>query len=391
MRATRYGLFSLAMVLAFACFTALGAPPAPAHSPKGPDESSSSASSRPSAEDSTAADSLSSPEALAKAAAKDAPVRPEKTKEWETLTSLQKDEARKEYEQKMTDWRKKNDLHGKKVQWRLILDDVAKPKSGDGHLVNAHSSSGFQISGLVKETDEKFLLSLKKGQIICLSGVIEDYSTLYGTQTDNWFDTSPDRSNFKFTLSNVTVTSIKEKPDDGWAGARHVVFCVHAAGQMAFATRRGGRKFDVLRTLMLDMIGHLSPVQDFQIVMFQEGPVIEMPPKHLQPVTPETRTAAAHWLNEVVPHGAGSNPVPSLNRSFDILKAAKGEGKVIIFLTGGSFPSNDALDRCIKQRNGYKAVHISIYSFGDDLEEGTIKLLKKISEDSGGKYENLND
>ena len=391
MRATRYGLFALVLVLAFACLRALGEPPAKPAPAKESGESSAPASSRPSAEDSSAADPLSSPEALAKEAAKDAPIRPEKTREWGSLTSLQQGEARKDYGHRMADWRKKNDLHGKKVQWRLILDDVAKPQSGDGHVVIAHSSSGFQISGLVKETDEKFLLSLKKGQSICLSGLIEDYSSLYGTQTDNWFDTSPDKSTFKFTLSNVTVTSIKEKPEDGWAGAKHVVFCVHAAGQMAFATRSGGSKFDVLRTMMIDMLSHLTPVQDFDIVMFQEGPVIEMRAKRLQPVTPEARAAAARWLNEVVPHGAGSNPVPSLNRSFDILNAAKGEGKTIIFLTGGSFPSNDAILRCIKERNRSKGVHISIYVFGDDVEDGTIKLLKKIAEDGGGKFKHITE
>ncbi len=109
--------------------------------------------------------------------------------------------------------------------------------------------------------------------------------------------------------------------------AHHVIFCIDASGSMAFAGQAGGSVFDTVRAQMLKSIGHLAPVQDFDIVMFQEGPVIEMPAKRLMPVTPETRVAAARWLGEIVPHGAGSDPVPCLNRCSPLDPYSPGNSK----------------------------------------------------------------
>jgi hypothetical protein len=172
--------------------------------------------------------------------------------------------------------------------------------------------------------------------------------------------------------------------------ALHVVFCIDASGSMAFATRNGS-VFDVVRSQMLTSISRLTPAQDFHVVMFEEGPPIELPTRKLQPVTLENRMAAAHWLNQVIPHGAGSDPVPALNRCFDTLNAAKGKGKVIFLLTDGAFPNNDAVSRCIKNRNRAKDVHVFTYLYGPQADDSIIKLMKDIAIQNGGKYKNITE
>ncbi len=175
--------------------------------------------------------------------------------------------------------------------------------------------------------------------------------------------------------------------------AHHVVYCIDASGSMAMASRNGGSVFDVVREEMLKSIGHLAPVQDFHIVMFQEGPVIEMPARRLMPVTPENRIAAAHWLNDVIPHGAGSDPIPALNRCFDVL--ARGDttrkGKQIFLLTDGAFPDNDAVLRCVKERNKAHDVHVYTFLYGEQDDQSAIKMMRDIANQTGGRYKNIQD
>jgi hypothetical protein len=186
-------------------------------------------------------------------------------------------------------------------------------------------------------------------------------------------------------------------PRSGFMGnggnAHHVVFCIDASGSMAFASKAGGSVFDVVRVQMLTSISRLAPVQDFHVVMFQEGPPIELNAKRLMPVTPESRSSAARWLNEVVPHGAGSDPIPALGRCFDVLanadKARK--GKQIFLLTDGAFPNNDAVVKFVKDRNKAKDVHVFTYLYGEQEDESAVKMMREIAVDTGGKYKNITE
>ena len=175
--------------------------------------------------------------------------------------------------------------------------------------------------------------------------------------------------------------------------AHHVVYCIDSSGSMAFASKNGGSVFDVVRGQMLYSISHLSPEQDFHVVMFQEGPVLELPAKRLSPVTTENRSATALWLNQVVPHGAGSDPVPALNRSFDVLANADKtrKGKQIFLLTDGAFPNSDAVFKCIQERNKAKDVHVFTYLYGEQEDETAVKLMKDIATQSNGKYKNIRE
>jgi Mg-chelatase subunit ChlD len=175
--------------------------------------------------------------------------------------------------------------------------------------------------------------------------------------------------------------------------AHHVVFCIDASGSMAFASRNGGSVFDEVRTQMLYSIAHLAAAQDFHVVMFQEGPPIEMPAKRLEPVTPENRWAAAHWLNGIIPHGAGSDPIPALNRCFDVLANADKArtGKQIFLLTDGAFPNNDAVLKCVRERNKARDVHVFTFLYGEQEDESIVKIMRTIAADSRGRYRNITE
>lgn len=173
--------------------------------------------------------------------------------------------------------------------------------------------------------------------------------------------------------------------------AQHVAFCIDASGSMAFASKAGGSSFSDVRTNMLASIGGLMAEQDFRIVIFQENQPIMSPGKGLVSATKENREAAAQWANKVVPHGAGADPIPALNRCFDMLNAAKGNDKVIFLLTDGAFPNDNAVLKCIQARNKAKNVHVFTYLYGEQDDESAVKLMKAIADETGGKYKNIRE
>jgi hypothetical protein len=176
---------------------------------------------------------------------------------------------------------------------------------------------------------------------------------------------------------------------DNSENAHHVVFCIDASGSMASGAN--GSRFDVVRQELLKAISHLTPVQDFHVVMFQDGPPIELPAKRLSPVTPENRAAAAQWVNDVVPRGAGADPVPALKRCYDVLanadKASK--GKQIFLLTDSAFPNVDTVLQCVKAQPKY--VHVFTYLLNDKADETMVKTLKDIATITGGKYKQIRE
>jgi hypothetical protein len=180
---------------------------------------------------------------------------------------------------------------------------------------------------------------------------------------------------------------------DRGGNAHHVVYCIDASGSMAFASRNGGSVFDAVREQMLYSMGRLSDSQDFHVVMFQEGPPIELPAKRLQPVTPENRLAAARWLSQVAPHGAGSDPIPALNRCFDVLANADKarRGKQIFLLTDGAFPNNDAVLKCVKERNKARDVHVFTFLYGEQEDESIVRTMREIAVSSKGSYKNITE
>lgn len=185
-------------------------------------------------------------------------------------------------------------------------------------------------------------------------------------------------------------------PKSAFAGsggnAHHVIFCIDASGSMAFSGRGEGSIFDVVRGKMQQSISRLREVQDFHIVFFQEGTPLEMDSRQLVPATPGNRAAAVRFMNgQTARGGGGTDPVPALSRCFDVMARADNtrKGKQIFLLTDGAFRDNDAVLRCIKDRNKAKDVHIFTFLYGQQDDENIIKLMKDIAQLTGGKYKNI--
>jgi hypothetical protein len=113
--------------------------------------------------------------------------------------------------------------------------------------------------------------------------------------------------------------------------------------------------------------------------------------KRLLNATKENRDAAENWLNKICLHGAGSDPIPALNRCFDLLNAERGGDKVIFFLTDGAFPNDDAVRKYIRSRNKAKNVHVFTYLYGEQDDASAVKLMKAIADETGGKYKNITE
>jgi Mg-chelatase subunit ChlD len=195
------------------------------------------------------------------------------------------------------------------------------------------------------------------------------------------------------TGESQTKPASSQPSEQTGGNANHVVFCIQATGSMAMALagRNVGSVFDGVREQMLKSISHLTAAQDFQVVIFQDaGAPIEMPAKRLQPVTPENRVLAARWLGKVIPHGTGGEAGPALDRCFDILNAAKGKDKAIILVTDGT-RNNNAILKCIRDRNTSKDVHVFIVLYGEQNDESAVKIMRDIATETGGKYKNITE
>lgn len=175
------------------------------------------------------------------------------------------------------------------------------------------------------------------------------------------------------------------------ANAFHVVFLVDASGSMAVSSNGGESNWDLVRAKMLLSLAHLREVQDFAVLFFQEGAPLDMPAKRLLPANPENRAAAEKFITEVRCRGSGTDPVPALNRAFDLLAEADAtrKGKIIFFLTDGDFRDNDAVLKCVRERNKNKDVHIYTYLWRWQGSESIVKLMKQIAQETSGKCKNV--
>ncbi len=165
--------------------------------------------------------------------------------------------------------------------------------------------------------------------------------------------------------------------------AHHIVYLIDRSGSMAM---RG--TFDAVCREMVMSISELNPVQTFHIILFGDGTTIENPPKSLVDATDDQKEAAAKFLDERRPEGQ-TDPIPALNRAFDVLSKADRQkrGKIIFLLTDGVFTAdNDVVLQTIKNRNRGQKVHINTYLYGGQQEKEAVDVMQKIAKENGGKF-----
>ena len=165
--------------------------------------------------------------------------------------------------------------------------------------------------------------------------------------------------------------------------AHHIVYLIDRSGSMAL-----GGTFDTVCREMVTSISELNPVQTFHIVLFGDGTTIENPPKSLVDATDDQKKAAAKFLEKQRASGP-TDPIPAMNRAFDVLAKADRQkrGKIIFLLTDGVFTAdNDVVLRTIKGRNRGQQVHINTYLYGGQQEKEAVDVMQKIAKENGGKF-----
>ncbi len=161
--------------------------------------------------------------------------------------------------------------------------------------------------------------------------------------------------------------------------AYNVVYVVDCSGSMR-------DWFNDVRREMLRSIGRLRKTQMFHIILFAEGEPIENHLKKLVPATRANKKEAARFLSDVTAK-AQTDPIPALNRAFDVLRSARKRGRLIYLLTDGEFPDNEKVLRAIRAKNPSKKkkVYINTFLYGTKPPEA-VGVMKRIAEENGGRY-----
>jgi Mg-chelatase subunit ChlD len=162
--------------------------------------------------------------------------------------------------------------------------------------------------------------------------------------------------------------------------AYNVVYVIDRSGSMVHT-------FDVaVRPELLRSIGRLRDSQMFHVILFAQGPPVELKYKRLVPATKRHKKEAASFLfaDEVRPEGE-TDPVPALKRAFAVLSGARKKGRLIYLLTDGIFPDNEGVLRVIASQNKDKKVHINTFLYGTAPKEA-VDVMTAIAEQNGGRY-----
>lgn len=179
------------------------------------------------------------------------------------------------------------------------------------------------------------------------------------------------------------------RPPSSFSGAGgeayNVVYMIDRSGSMVAG-------FDQVRGELLKSIAALDGRQYFHVIFFGGRRPQENPARKLVPATEANKQAARAFIETIASSGV-TQPIPAVNRAFDVLlKARKSRpGKLIYMLTDGDFTGemrftdNEAVLAAIRSRNADKKAVIHTLLYGKRSAEGE-KVLKAIAEENGGKY-----
>jgi len=179
------------------------------------------------------------------------------------------------------------------------------------------------------------------------------------------------------------------KPASSFSGAGgrayNVVYMIDRSGSMLAG-------FDAVRRELLKSIDALDGKQYFHVVFFGGRRPKENPPRKLIRATEANKQAARAFVETIASSGV-TQPIPAINRAFDVLRRARKSrpGKIIYLLTDGDFTGemrftdNEAVLAAIRSRNAAREVVIHALLYGKRSAEGE-KVLKTIAEENGGTY-----
>ncbi|MCE5279224.1 MAG: VWA domain-containing protein [Planctomycetaceae bacterium] len=172
-------------------------------------------------------------------------------------------------------------------------------------------------------------------------------------------------------------------------GTRSGIFGHDAApgGQVVYLIDRSGSMSDSLPMVERELVasfGCLQSGQEFHII-FYNGQPHELPAARLIPATDDNKYKAYKSVQEVKAHGL-SNPVPAMERTFQVLRQGNAQRpRVIHFLSDGAFPDNDELLAAIRRLNQDKSVRIHTYLCGQSSPLA-MAVMKRIAAENNGRY-----
>ncbi|MBL7133228.1 MAG: VWA domain-containing protein [Phycisphaerae bacterium] len=161
--------------------------------------------------------------------------------------------------------------------------------------------------------------------------------------------------------------------------AHHVVWVIDRSGSMMDS-------FELVKRETASSIGQLRAIQDFHLILFADGPAIEVDTKRLVPATEKAKLKAVSFLRGKRALRQ-TDPIPALQRAFAVLRMAdrRRPGKLIYLLTDGVFPDNKAVLEEIRKLNPQKEVHINTLLYGN-RPPVAVAVMKKIKNENGGQY-----
>jgi len=157
-----------------------------------------------------------------------------------------------------------------------------------------------------------------------------------------------------------------------------VVYLIDRSGSMVDT-------FDKVRHEMLLSIEGITPNRKFHVVLFADGRPIEKTPRAMTPAKKKAKVALVKFLEPVRASGK-TDPIPAINRAFDVLgRGSRGKVAIIHLLTDGVFPDNDAVLKTIRRRNPGGRIKINTILYGNRPPVAE-KVMSRIAAENGGKY-----
>lgn len=172
---------------------------------------------------------------------------------------------------------------------------------------------------------------------------------------------------------------------------RSLVYVCDASGSMV------GRGDDALKTELKRDIANLSPLQQFNVLIFhqmKDGAQYQRLADHLLMATPSAKAAAFDFVDRL-PFSDVNNPIPALEEAF------REQPQLVIFLSHGDFnnrynttTSAEVLAK-IDQLNASKRVHVNTrLLLGDKSTEVEDRkdfeaVMNQIARENGGEYKKV--
>jgi hypothetical protein len=137
------------------------------------------------------------------------PHDPSKQKRWDDMTGLEREDALREYEKKLTEWQERTQFIGRRVAWALTVQESEAVEGG--WSVKALSRDGFLVMAVFAAGDQEKLSKVTQGDAVTIAGRIHDYK-FEDTPGEEESIFDPGSCKLGVLLDGLAATPGREKP-----------------------------------------------------------------------------------------------------------------------------------------------------------------------------------